>query len=1473
MKKLITLLAFLLLLYSAHSQVTNKGKLFWVAFPEVARFNKSNVDSFVLYMSSDVATSVDVELFGLGSVQTVKVKPGQIASLNMTSWNSTTFLDNRSNGAKQVRRAVKVTSADPITLYAMAISDYKSDGTFVMPYEAIPTNPTFIIGSYFANVGNSGARSPSEFTIVGMDRVDLRIKPSTDTKDGKVAGVPFYVTLNRGQVIQIQTKDDAAHTGSNIPTGNVGDLTGTIITVVGSNCGKYNVFSGAREVTIPFRGCGGASSSDHLLSQNFPTSVLGTEYVTAPFSTHTRGYVFRAIASQPNTKVWVDGTLVATLSDTGKFYTQDVTTAVAKYIVSDKPIYFIQYMKTDACAGTNVKGDPAIIATPTVKQMITRATVAAPKTGRINTFFLNIITKSSAKNAVTLDGVSVPAGSFIDIGTSGYCYTQRSIQSKSYNIRCDSGMIAITYGIGDFESYAYCAGATFENLNYDILIQKTGRCPNQNINFEAKILGKYKAIEWDFGDGGKDTGRYVGHAYKEAGAYTINMKVKQELGCGQVDSTIRSKTIIVDGARPNFPDTTIVCGNTINLTLDATYTVNYEYKWHNGSTSQFFPVKATGKYKVTVNDTLSKCAVSDSTIVVQYDTFIARIGYDTLKPCINLNKFVLSDFSKYSNDAFKSASWRVVNEKRDTINYKTSKISLNFIKTGEYPVFYEATTKKGCKSRDTVLLNVYDLPKAAFTVDDTIKCAKTNFVFTDQSTDVGGIATSIWDFGNGKKDTGLTVRYAYLIPDTFKVTMQAISFYGCRDTADTMVVVKSIPKAIINHSAMDYCLGTHNLVFSDSTKDISGGWTNKWFKNGIYSSTGSNTGNVKFADSGNQTIKLVVTNNYQCKDSINWQVKIYKEPKAIIGITDSSNCLAKNFFDIVSYSTTAKGESFVYKWTLSDGSSSTAANFKKTFATVGVKNIKLLVTTNRGCKDSVTRKVKVDSMPNGRFTVGNLQQCLPSNDFDYKTIVNYASPSVKYLWRTGNGNTFTNANPKFTYADTGKYIVTLLLTDGPGCKDSQTVSVRVLSKPSANWTTNTDSMCLGSGSFNFTQTNPSAGQANSWNYGDSRISTIQNPTGISYSAPGNYTVNLTTVIGGLCSTSVAKIVKVFGVPQASFLVNDSTQCEDVNSFVFTNTSFLNSATGVQYTWTLNPGGNSYSVRDIAPINLPTVGKYNLNLNVISDKGCETDFMNSLELYPSPTVTITGQNQCKGIPVVFTENVVLSSGTITNYNWNFGDARTGNTIPATHTYTNDGSYNASLQVTSDKGCVATSNTVINIIYPLPTASFTGTYLLSRGAESDYQFVSTSTGVSTLRWTYSKLIDIDNSATVNKTFFDTGNLKVQLWVSNANGCVDSTSKKYLLKPQLLFHMPNAFSPNDKGGNNTFRGSSDYGMESYIMTIFNRWGGVIYRTNNPSQGWDGNGTDGKPVMEGAYAYLITFKYFDGTFHQYKGSVQVIR
>ena len=1474
MKKLILFAAFLMVFLGAKTQVTNKGKLFWVTYPECATFSGSTVDSFVLYMSSDVPTIATVELYGLiGSKRTIKVNPGVLTSFNLSSWNSKLFLDNENTGTKEIKRALRIEADNPITLYAMAIEDAKSDGTFVMPYEAIPNNPTFIVGTYFPNVGGSSNYSPSEFSIVAMDRLTLRIKPAADTRDGKLRGVPFTVSLGKGQVYQLQSKKDQGHNSSNLPSGKVsGDLTGTIISVTGRNCGKFNVFSGNLEARVPYNRCGrGITSSDYLLSQNFPTSVLGKEYVMTPFSTHSQGYVVRVIATQKNTKVWFNGTLATTLNDTGDVYSRNIGSAVATHITSDKPIYALEFMKTDACAGSRVKGDPAILATPTVKQMITRATIGAPKTGRINQFFLNIIIRASAKNAVLLDGVSIPASNFVNIGTSGFAYTTQSIQSRSYNIRCDSGMIAITYGIGDFESYAYCAGATFENLNFDIKVSKSGRCPNSNITFDAILENAYESIEWDFDDGSSDTGRSVLHAFKEAGVYTVKMKVKQKLGCGKLDSNIRSTTIVVDGAKIGFPDTTIVCGPSLNLDLEAPISNDYRYLWQDKSTVQKYNVTAPGKYILSVYDTFSKCTVVDSTTVVQYDTLIGRIGFDTLEPCVNKNRFVLNDFSIFSNDVYGAATWRVLNEDGQTLIFTAKKVTLSFKDTGAYPVYYEITSGKGCFARDTAILNVYNLPKASFNVDDTIKCAGTDFDFTDASTDDGGIFTSYWDFGDGLLDTGLNVQHKYAMHDTFKVSMQAISIYGCRDTADTMLVVKALPQAIIDHTSDNYCLNSHNLTFSDSSKDISGGWSTEWYKNGTFVKNGTNSGNITFSDTGTQEVSIIVTNNYNCIDSADFNVKIYNEPKAIIAVVDSNNCISSNFFDVESNSTASPGENFNYNWSLSDGSSFIVSKFSKSFSTVGSKTIKLVIKTNNGCMDSTERVVQVDSMPMVKINATDTLQCFPGNSFTFETVQN-RSGAVKFNWDAGDGTTYTVAKPQHSYAAPGDYTVRLLLTDGPGCEGTQDLNVRVVDKPQSIFTTNIDSFCIGSNTFDFTHSFLVIDYATNWSFGDGTNSTTTNPKGVSFANPGTYNIRLVTEAETVCFDTFERTVKVFGVPQALFSIDDSTQCEDVNSFVITNSTAANGANGLQYSWTLTPGA-SYSTKDIGPLILPSMGKCDLRLEVESDRGCKTSTNQSIELLANPVVSISAGNQCIGDPVNFIENVTLSKGTIASYAWDYGDGRTGNVVPAVHIYAAEGVYDAELRVLSDQGCLGVSNTQRVTINPRAKASFTGTYLSSRGNESDYEFTSTSTGANQYRWTYNKLPDVDLLPTVNKTFFDTGNLSVQLWVSNIQGCSDSINRNYLLKPQLLYHIPNAFSPNDKTVNDLFRGSSDYGMEDYIMTIYDRWGSVVFRTVNPSEYWDGKDYKGEAMPDGAYAYLITFMYFDGTFYQYKGTVQIIR
>ena len=65
----------------------------------------------------------------------------------------------------------------------------------------------------------------------------------------------------------------------------------------------------------------------------------------------------------------------------------------------------------------------------------------------------------------------------------------------------------------------------------------------------------------------------------------------------------------------------------------------------------------------------------------------------------------------------------------------------------------------------------------------------------------------------------------------------------------------------------------------------------------------------------------------------------------------------------------------------------------------------------------------------------------------------------------------------------------------------------------------------------------------------------------------------------------------------------------------------------------------------------------------------------------------------------------------------------------------------------------------------------------------------------------------------------------------------------------------------------------MAQLCRSIYDRWGSTVFRTENPSEYWDGKDYKGEVMPDGAYAYLITFMYFDGTFYQYKGTVQIIR
>jgi len=66
--------------------------------------------------------------------------------------------------------------------------------------------------------------------------------------------------------------------------------------------------------------------------------------------------------------------------------------------------------------------------------------------------------------------------------------------------------------------------------------------------------------------------------------------------------------------------------------------------------------------------------------------------------------------------------------------------------------------------------------------------------------------------------------------------------------------------------------------------------------------------------------------------------------------------------------------------------------------------------------------------------------------------------------------------------------------------------------------------------------------------------------------------------------------------------------------------------------------------------------------------------------------------------------------------------------------------------------------------------------------------------------------------------------------------------------------------------------YDFESYNLNIYNRWGELIFNTQDRYLGWNGKHNDGSPQQEGVYVYLLTFKDGFGKDYQFKGSVTLL-
>ncbi len=291
------------------------------------------------------------------------------------------------------------------------------------------------------------------------------------------------------------------------------------------------------------------------------------------------------------------------------------------------------------------------------------------------------------------------------------------------------------------------------------------------------------------------------------------------------------------------------------------------------------------------------------------------------------------------------------------------------------------------------------------------------------------------------------------------------------------------------------------------------------------------------------------------------------------------------------------------------------------------------------------------------------------------------------------------------------------------------------------------------------------------------------------------------------------------------------------------------------------------------INQNTAGLYSQTFTAAD--GCDSISTIKLTINALPDVRFTAdiKQGCAELCVNFTN----TTANVSSAEWDYGDANSQNTTFPLHCYANAGSYSVGLIVIDINGC-EDSLTIANMItvYPHPTSQF---IISSTVATTGNPIIVTdmSTGANVWSWSFGDASQTTSTAqNAYYTYADSGNYLVKQVVTNQFGCVDSSERYVRINPDYTFYVPNAITPNGDGLNDEFipRTTGLDMSRDYELTVYDRWGNLIFKTNNPMQGWNARiNSIGNIAAQDVYVWKIFTWDTSGKSHVYEGHITLIR
>jgi PKD repeat protein len=840
-------------------------------------------------------------------------------------------------------------------------------------------------------------------------------------------------------------------------------------------------------------------------------------------------------------------------------------------------------------------------------------------------------------------------------------------------------------------------------------------------------------------------------------------------------------------------------GNNIALTNSSTINSGtYSNYWKFGDNTTSMSTSPTknysnpGNYSVKLITTSNKdCKDSISKNVYVRPHPASAFAVNDTSQCLRSNSFTFTNNSTISAGTF-SNLWKFGDNTTSTSVSPTT----SYASPGNFNAYLVSTSGFGCKDSISKLIYVRPHPVTSFSINDSSQCDRVNsFTYTNSSNISSGTFSNFWTFGDNSNSSSTSPTKSYSNYGNYVVKLVTTSDFNCRDSISKNAYVRPHPATAFTINDTSQCKRGNNFSFSNSTSIGSGTYSNLW-KFGDNNTSTAASPSKSYTATGNYVVKLVCTSIFNCMDSISKNVYVRPHPVNSFTINDTAQCLSGNNFVLTNNSSISSG-SYSNNWTFGDNTSSVVASPAKSYVSAGNYVIRLVTTSGYNCKDSFSRTVAVRGHPNIGFSINDSSQCLRGNNFLITN--NSGAPNgINVRWDFGDTtySTFIQA-PAKTYKSTGLKVIKMVATEDNtlACSDSMTKNVYVWVHPLTLFGVNDSSQCLRGNLMNFTNTSSITGGSfsNAWNFGDNTFSQLSSPSK-SYSNPGTFIVKLTTTSDQGCMDSLSKSMIIYPHAVSNFSVNDPVQCEQGNSFVFTNQSAISSGS---YTNVWLFGDTKSSILS-DPAHQYTGYNYDtfaVKLITSSDFGCKDSIEKNVSLLPTPNAefSINDDKQClDGNAFSFNNTTTywLGSGTAL---WEMGDGFISGNYFFSYSYKIADTFTVRLNIISDLGCPDSVEQTV-IVFPQPEAGF----IINDSAQClrNNLFLLTDdskiTGDSIISY-YWHFGDgtTDTIKNTSYAFGSESNYSIQHKVTSSLGCIEIITKDVYVypMPQAKFTINNA------------------------------------------------------------------------------------